>query len=107
MREYCESTCGDQQWDTGLGTFESPCNSDLWSSMFWLADQEDHDDHDEDHHDDHYDDHHYDDHYDDHHDDHYDGPDSWSVLLPDEVIFLFCVFCITRLESEKFQNFHF
>ena len=81
MREYCESTCGDQQWDTGLGAYGSPCNSDLWSASFWLADQDHHDDH----HDDHYDDH-YDDHHDDHHDDNHD---SWSYLFADEVIFLF------------------
>ena len=53
MRDNCESTCGDQQWDTGLDTYGSPCNSDLWSASFWLAEQDHHDDHHEDHHEDH------------------------------------------------------
>ena len=52
MRDNCESTCGDQQWDTGLDTYGSPCNSDLWSASFWLADQAHHDDHNDDHHED-------------------------------------------------------
>ena len=69
MRDYCESTCGDQQWDTALGTDRSPCNSDLWSASFWLADQDNHDDHDWE-------------------DDHDEEPSAWDFIFPDEVFLI-------------------
>merc|ERR1712131_290105 len=32
MREYCESTCVDQQWERLAVTYGSPCDSDIWSA---------------------------------------------------------------------------
>ena len=77
MREDCESTCGDQQWDSmtngGTPTYGSPCNSDLWFSIFWLADPDnfDHPGHP--------------DYHDDHDDDHHDERSPWEWIFPDEV----------------------
>ena len=78
MREYCESTCGDQQWEHLAGTYGSPCDSNIWSASFWLADQDHHDDH-------------HDDHYDDHHGN--DGPGQlWTILMTSSISNVSCAF---------------
>ena len=73
MKTWCESTCGESQWDQGIDDYTPPCDEDIID--FWvsaLINDDDH--HDENHHD-------------DHHDDHHEENSPWEWIFPDEVYY--------------------